>query len=70
MVREEYESLVTKEEFDSHLEKHTGKVIEKDRFVFVYKGVTYELDRFRGALKGLCYAEVEFDDILRTCFNT
>ena len=62
MVRKESEHLVSKEEFDSHLESHIGKVIEKERFVFLYEGLTYELDRFVGALKGLCYLEIEFDD--------
>ena len=36
MVRKESEHLVSKEEFDSHLESHIGKVIEKERFVFLY----------------------------------
>jgi len=62
MVRKESEYLVSREEFDSHLESHVGKIIEKERFVFVYEGMTYELDRFCGALKGLCYLEIEFDD--------
>ena len=62
MVREESEYLVTKEEFDKHLEDHVGKIIEKERFVFAHKGLTYELDRFFGPLKGLCYLEIEFDD--------
>ncbi|MEA3456243.1 MAG: CHAD domain-containing protein [Campylobacterota bacterium] len=62
MVREETEYPVPKEEFESHLEEHVGKIIEKERFVFVYEGMTYELDRFYGALKGLCYLEIEFDD--------
>ena len=62
MVREESEYPVTKEEFDKHLENHVGKIIEKKRFVFTYKGLTYELDRFLGPLKGLCYLEIEFDD--------
>ena len=62
MVREESEYPVSKEEFDSHLENHVGKIIKKERFVFDYEGLTYELDRFGGALKGLCYLEIEFDD--------
>lgn len=62
MVREESENPVSKEEFGGHLESHVGKVIEKERYVFVYEGLTYELDRFDGALKGLCYLEIEFDD--------
>ncbi len=62
MVREEHESLVTREEFDDHLASHTGNIIKKDRFVFLYEGMTYEMDRFKKTLKGLCYLEIEFDD--------
>ncbi len=62
MVKEEYESSVTKEEFDSNLENHTGNIIEKERFVFIYDDMTYEMDRFKKTLNGLCYLEIEFDD--------
>jgi len=62
MVREEQEHTVSKEEFEAHLKEHIGNIIEKERFVFLYRGITYELDRFRGRLKGLCYLEIEFDD--------
>ncbi len=62
MVREEYESSVPKEEFEKHLDEHIGRVIEKNRFVFTYGGIKYEMDRFLGELKGLCYLEIEFGD--------
>jgi CHAD domain-containing protein/CYTH domain-containing protein len=62
MVREEYESIVPKEEFDRYLKEHVGAIIEKDRYVFDYGGMTYEMDRFRHDFKGLCYLEIEFEN--------
>ncbi|SFV60472.1 hypothetical protein MNB_SV-6-1852 [hydrothermal vent metagenome] len=62
LVRREEEFAVTQEEFLKHLDKHSGRIIEKDRFVFVYDDITYELDIFKKDLKGLCYLEVEFSD--------
>jgi CHAD domain-containing protein/CYTH domain-containing protein len=60
MVREEHESQVSSEEFFEHLDGHIGRLIEKDRFVFEYESMTYEMDRFKKSLKGLCYLEIEF----------
>ncbi len=62
MVREEYENLISEEEYIASLDKHSGKIIEKDRFVFTYDGRVYEMDNFKKELRGLCYLEVEFDD--------
>ncbi|MEA3419234.1 MAG: CHAD domain-containing protein [Campylobacterota bacterium] len=62
MVREEHESQVSGEEFLEHLDGHIGRLIEKERFVFEYGSMTYELDRFKKSLKGLCYLEIEFSD--------
>jgi len=63
MVREESEHPVEREEFEAQLKRHTGAIIEKERFVFVYHGLTYEMDRFLGVLAGLCYLEIEFDEV-------
>ena len=63
MVREEHEYQVEKEEFEAQLKKRLGAIIEKERFVFDYRGVTYEMDRFTGELSGLCYLEIEFSDL-------
>jgi len=63
MVREEHEYQVEKEEFEAQLKKRLGAIIEKERFVFDYRGVTYEMDRFTGELTGLCYLEIEFSDL-------
>ncbi len=63
IAREEREYPVTQEEFESFLPAHIGKIVEKKRYVFEYKGVTYEMDRFRKSLKGLCFVEIEFDDL-------
>ena len=62
LVREEYEDSVSKKEFESHLAGYAGNVIEKDRYVFTYEDVTYEMDRFHNTLDGLCYLEIEFED--------
>ena len=63
MVRKESEHQVNREEFETHLKSHVGAIIEKERFVFVYRDLTYEMDRFHGALAGLCYLEIEFDEV-------
>ncbi|MEA3490519.1 MAG: CHAD domain-containing protein [Campylobacterota bacterium] len=62
MVREEQQYLISEEEYIASLDKHSGKIIEKDRFVFTYDGRVYELDNFKKELEGLCYLEIEFDD--------
>jgi len=61
LVRQEYEVRVEKEEFDRNVSFRSGKIIKKQRFVFVYQERVYEMDRFRKALDGLCYLEIEFD---------
>jgi CHAD domain-containing protein len=61
-VREEYEHPVTKKEFKRHKREHIGTIIEKFRYVFEYRGHTYEMDRFLGVLKGLVFVEVEFGE--------
>jgi CYTH domain-containing protein/CHAD domain-containing protein len=60
MIRNEDEYRVTKDEYLEHHAKHIGRVIEKDRFTFIYNKTKYELDRFKKDLKGLCYLEIEF----------
>lgn len=62
LVRKEQESQVSREEFLEHLGSHIGRLIEKERFVFEYESMTYELDRFKKSLKGLCYLEIEFSN--------
>jgi len=64
LIRKEEESSVTQGEFLKYIDQHSGRVIEKDRFVFVYNDITYELDIFKKDLKGLCYLEIEFSDEL------
>ena len=65
MVRKESEYQVERGEFEGQMHRHTGAIIEKERFVFVYRGLTYEMDHFRGELTGLCYLEIEFDEVER-----
>ncbi len=61
LQREEYEMLLTTEEYDNLLRKAEGHVIEKTRYLIPEKdGLTIELDVFHGILDGLVLAEVEF----------
>jgi len=62
LIRVEEESAVTQEEFLRYIDQHSGRIIEKDRFVFAYDDIIYELDIFKKDLKGLCYLEIEFTD--------
>ena len=62
--REEYELLLTEEEYESLKKKAEGNVIEKTRYKIPEKdGLTIELDIFHGIFDGLIYAEVEFPDM-------
>ena len=61
LVREEYEKQVSEKEYRQHLKDHIGKIIEKNRYLFDYRGARYEWDKFLGELKGLSYLEIEFE---------
>ena len=62
LVRDEYETELTKEEYENLLRKAEGNMIEKTRY-FVPEGkFTMEIDVFEGDLEGLCYMEIEFED--------
>lgn len=60
MVRQEYESKVSQEEYLSFRASPSGRIITKERYTFAYQNHTYELDTFHGTLEGLCYLEIEF----------
>lgn len=62
--REEYELLLTEEEYTNLSKKAEGNIIEKTRYKIPEKdGLTIELDIFHGIFDGLIYAEVEFPDM-------
>lgn len=58
----EFESEITKEQYDK-LEKDEGRItIEKDRYFIPYENnLTIELDVFHGAYEGVVFAEIEFE---------
>ncbi|MBR1673511.1 MAG: CYTH domain-containing protein [Eubacterium sp.] len=62
--REEYELLLTEEEYTNLSKKAEGNIIEKTRYKIPEKdGLTIELDIFHGIFDRLIYAEVEFPDM-------
>ena len=58
----EYESEITKEQYDK-LEKDEGRItIEKDRYFIPYiENLIIELDVFHGAYEGIIFAEIEYE---------
>ena len=61
LARDEYETEISREQYESLLAKIDGCIIEKTRyFVPTENGLTMEIDVFEGALEGLCYMEIEF----------
>ena len=63
LSRQEYELDLTKEEYDSLINKSEGNVITKKRYVIPLEmGLKLELDIFEGAFAGLIMGEIEFPD--------
>ena len=61
MIREEFELMITKEQFDNLWEKVDYAPIEKTRyFIPLDRHLTAELDIYSGNLDGLLTVEVEF----------
>ena len=60
LAREEFETDITKEQFDFLLSKKEGQIIEKTRYTIKHDGLNYEIDIFEGFLKPLAYLEIEF----------
>jgi CHAD domain-containing protein/CYTH domain-containing protein len=63
LVREEEERSIDEATYLAAKARHGGNVIRKIRYVFQWRGRTYELDVFKKALKGLVILEVEFPDV-------
>lgn len=59
MSRLEFEYEIPKEEAVEMLQKLCPKWIEKTRYLFSYKGFTWEVDEFESPKKGLVLAEIE-----------
>ena len=60
LAREEFETEITKEQFDFLLAKKEGQIIEKTRYTIKHDGLNYEIDIFHGNLSPLAYLEIEF----------
>lgn len=60
MVRQEYEVVLTSEQFESLWPATAGRRLEKRRFVVPAGDLRYEVDVYTGALQGLMAVEVEF----------
>ena len=59
MVREEYETSLTPEQFQTLWPGTAGRRLQKDRYIFEGQ---MEVDIYRGNLAGLIVAEIEFPD--------
>jgi CYTH domain-containing protein len=60
LAREEFETDITKEQFEFLLAKKEGQIIEKTRYTVKCDGLNYEIDIFHGDLSPLAYLEIEF----------
>ena len=60
LAREEFETEITKEQFEFLLAKKEGQIIEKTRYTIKHEGLNYEIDIFHGSLSPLAYLEIEF----------
>lgn len=62
-VREEYEYIITEEEYNNLLNKKEGNTIYKTRYQLEDEnGFIMAIDIFDGDLKGLAYLEIEFEN--------
>ena len=60
LVREEFESEVSKKEYKDAKALNLGGVIKKERIKFIIDGNRFELDIFKGKLEGMSILEIEF----------
>ena len=60
LIRDEYESEISEQEYYTLLKKKEGNTICKTRYEFNYNGYVATIDIFHGELSGLAYLEVEF----------
>lgn len=63
LVREEYETLVSKKEYILAVKEKKGHLIKKIRYRISVGENVFEIDQFRGRLKGLVFLEVEFPNV-------
>lgn len=64
MAKEEFELLLTKEEYEHLKQKAETQVLEKVRYqIPIENGLIAELDMYKGHLQGLMTTEVEFSSV-------
>lgn len=63
LAREEFETELTKEQYEFLLSKKEGSIIEKTRYTVKHEGLNYEIDIFHGSLSPLAYLEIEFPTV-------
>ena len=59
--RDEFEVVVSKNEYNGSKPKRVSSFIEKDRYSFELDGVTHAIDIYSGELAGLFILEIEFE---------
>ena len=63
LAREEFELLLTKEDYDSLFLKTEGTPVVKKRYLVPVEEYTAEVDIYEGELEGLMTTEVEFPSL-------
>ncbi len=63
LAREEFETELSKEQYDTLIQKTEGNIIEKTRYTVKHEGLSYEIDIFHGSLAPLAYLEIEFPSV-------
>lgn len=60
LKREEIESEITKEEYETNLIDRIGQFVRKTRYEVVFFDLVFEIDFYKESLQGLCVCEIEF----------
>lgn len=63
LCRDEFEVVVSKDEFKDAYDKKISANILKDRYSFILDDLTYYVDIYKGSLGGLCILEIEFVEL-------
>lgn len=63
LARFEWEREISPDDAQQMLSMCVPHIIEKERFIVPWQGLTIEVDVFHGMNEGLCIAEIELSDI-------
>lgn len=61
LARDEFEVIISKDEYKQGYDKKISSLISKDRYSFEYQGLAYFVDIYKGLLSGLYILEIEFE---------